>query len=452
MEDQPGRLGSQRSSVSLTCFSASRATGRVFPGPGRLVRHASPSRNLRVPHETYDSFISSPANQGCMEGSRSGGVRAVILLSAAILVASAAALVPPAHTRFGTPDVHSLATSVRLGYNGVSPFEIFLNWTPSQDTCFQYMALQMATAGASGPFVSLDNYTGPFTQAFIDNAWQLNGPTLTANTTYWWRVLDGDCNGVAASNVLEVKQPPVARLTVNRTSKTSVELHWTNAAKYSQIVIFQRYEVYVRVGSGPTLLNRTIKEVGNRSLTFTGLSQSTNYMFVVATVDGCSICGGMDPNTTTDSNLVQVSALAALGASVSASASPTVGAPVTLTCTSSGGAGPYAYAWSFGDGSQGTGSPTTHTYTRAGTVNATCTVTDVFGDTASDTTAISIQVATSPPPPSPPSSTPTTPGVDARALGLIGVAIGAVAAIAFLLLRRRKRGSARPPGPAQPGP
>lgn len=385
-----------------------------------------------------------------MEGFRSGGMRAAVLLVAAVFVVSAAALVPPARPRSGASDVHSLATSVRLGYNGVSPFEIFLNWTPTRDTCFRYMALQMATAGASGPFASWYNYTGPFTQMFIDNSWQVNGPTLDANTTYWWRVMDGDCNGVAASNVLEVKQPPVARLTVHLTSETSVELHWTNAAEYSPIVTFQRYEVYVRVGSGPTVLNRTIKDAGNRNLTFTGLDRSTDYAFVISTVDGCGICGGMDPNTTTSSNLVQVSMPAALGASISTSASPTVGAPVTLTCTASGGSGPYAYAWAFGDGSQGSGSPTTHTYTQTGTVTATCTVTDLFGSTASDTAPISIQAATVPPPSGPPSSTPPAPGVDLGTLGVIVVAIGAAGAVAFLLLRRRKRRLTNPSGPAPP--
>jgi PKD repeat protein len=60
-------------------------------------------------------------------------------------------------------------------------------------------------------------------------------------------------------------------------------------------------------------------------------------------------------------------------------------APVTVTFTGSvtGGTAPFGYSWVFGDGSTAAGQNPIHTYTTAGTYNATLTVTDASGHSAS---------------------------------------------------------------------
>ncbi len=48
------------------------------------------------------------------------------------------------------------------------------------------------------------------------------------------------------------------------------------------------------------------------------------------------------------------------------------------------------YSWNFGDGSSGSGEMTTHSYTQTGTYNLTLSVTDDAGDSATDTTKVTI--------------------------------------------------------------
>src|SRR5262249_53934710 len=84
---------------------------------------------------------------------------------------------------------------------------------------------------------------------------------------------------------------------------------------------------------------------------------------------------------------------------VSMSASPQVGtAPVTVNFNSSASSpngSIVANNWDFGDGQTGTGAAVTHTYTAAGNFTARVTVTDSAGMTASASTAITINPASS---------------------------------------------------------
>lgn len=57
------------------------------------------------------------------------------------------------------------------------------------------------------------------------------------------------------------------------------------------------------------------------------------------------------------------------------------------------------FLWSFGDQSTGMGMKTTHTYTMAGTHNVTLTVEDAKGNSAKDTTIVTVEASSSPQPP-----------------------------------------------------
>ncbi len=78
---------------------------------------------------------------------------------------------------------------------------------------------------------------------------------------------------------------------------------------------------------------------------------------------------------------------------VTAQADPQSGlAPLTVsfTCTATGINLPYRYSWDFGDGQVSTLQNPSYTYTRGGTFEATCKVTDADGDSA--TGSVTIQV------------------------------------------------------------
>jgi PKD repeat protein len=94
-----------------------------------------------------------------------------------------------------------------------------------------------------------------------------------------------------------------------------------------------------------------------------------------------------------DSATIQVSpaTIDHLITKVTVTATPTSGtAPlsVSFTCAATGGDAPLSYQWSFGDGFQSWTQNPTHVFTSADTYVATCTVTDVDGDTGSGSATI----------------------------------------------------------------
>ena len=61
---------------------------------------------------------------------------------------------------------------------------------------------------------------------------------------------------------------------------------------------------------------------------------------------------------------------------------------VSFTCTATGGDAPIGYHWSFGDGASSASQNPSHTYAIAGVYTATCTATDVDGDTISGSASV----------------------------------------------------------------
>ncbi len=109
-----------------------------------------------------------------------------------------------------------------------------------------------------------------------------------------------------------------------------------------------------------------------------------------------------------------------------APASPQAGQTITFTANPSGGAGPYTYSWDWGDGTpSGSGLNPSHVYANAGTFTVTLTTSDSMAHTATTSKPVLVTAA---------------PGSSAAlVLGLSGAAIVGAAAVAFLILRRRKK-------------
>ncbi|MFW6119022.1 MAG: PKD domain-containing protein [Planctomycetota bacterium] len=120
-----------------------------------------------------------------------------------------------------------------------------------------------------------------------------------------------------------------------------------------------------------------------------------------------------DDDGATDSAAVTITVESANEAPVaSASATPTSGtAPLEVNfdgSASSDGDGTITqYTWDFADGSTGSGATVSHIYSEAGTYDATLTVVDNYGTSASDTVTVTVETPNSPPTASV-SATPTS--------------------------------------------
>src|SRR5437867_779049 len=122
------------------------------------------------------------------------------------------------------------------------------------------------------------------------------------------------------------------------------------------------------LGAGPTV-SHTYTSTG----TFTATCTVTDLLLGVAT----------------DSKNVVISP----NPSVTASVNHNLAAPGTqlrFDAASSGADGSYSFAWDLGDRSPGSGAPTAHAYSQAGSYQATVTLTDGNGGTASDSTSVTI--------------------------------------------------------------
>jgi PKD repeat protein len=101
-----------------------------------------------------------------------------------------------------------------------------------------------------------------------------------------------------------------------------------------------------------------------------------------------------DDNGDSANSTVEITVLDNSVPQVSVTASPTTGVVptnVSFSSTINGGDAPFTYQWNFGDGSPTSDvSDPSHSYTTAGSFNATLTVTDNNGDTASDSVQIDI--------------------------------------------------------------
>jgi PKD repeat protein len=120
------------------------------------------------------------------------------------------------------------------------------------------------------------------------------------------------------------------------------------------------------------------------------------------------------------------------GLGLTASLSATAGAaPLTVTCVSTvtGGLGPpYQFRWSFGEGAVATAENTTHTFGSSGRYNVTLNVTDPGGDSAMMNWTVTV--------------TPGATGFPSVVFLVVGAVVGAGAALAAVVSRRRSPGGA----------
>jgi PKD repeat protein len=260
---------------------------------------------------------------------------------------------------------------------------------------FSSFEIEDSTFSSSGPWNFMANIT-------VETDLSTYFVGLSPGQTYYWQETEwANFFGVyvnAISNTLEVHQPSTVSLSYTTPSDSSVSLSWTNSAQYFGQIGFQSYTVLESINGGSFSSIDSITLPSTTSYLANGLSASTNYSFKVQTTDNRS--------QSTYSNVVAPTTAAELTASSSSSqTSVDVGQTLSFTCSAAGGTTPYSsYTWSFGDGTTGSGASVSHSYSQAGTQEATCTVQDAHGSSASSPpTTITVY---SDPVPTTPSATP----------------------------------------------
>jgi len=260
-----------------------------------------------------------------------------------------------------------------IGYSGLGPTTISLNWTESVGLTFGGYVLQNSTDGSSwATFANIPDKTN--TSIYISG--QVPG------ATNWWQVIVYDPLS-QYSNQLKITQPSIASLSYTQQTATSGQLNWDNNAAYGGFVSFASYQLMKAVNGGSFAPTAKITDVSSLSDVVTGLAPSTGYSFYLNTTDQCNGCSNARPSSSL-SNTVTIGTPGPLASSVRASPI-TVDAsePANFVCTGAGGAPPYTYSWTFGDGGSGTGANPSHAYNAPGIMDVVCTVTDSFGTIAS---------------------------------------------------------------------
>ena len=312
----------------------------------------------------------------------------LVLLTAAITLAPplfSAGIVPRQHN----PRAVHLASTATLGYAGVGPNTISLNWTQSSDTSFQAYVLQRYSTLLSGWETIANLLYRTNTTFFVSGQ--------DANAIGLWQITYQNTTGFQNSNTLSVTQPSVASLSYSQPTSTSMLLQWNNNAKYGGLLHFSSYQVMESINGGTYFVRASYSSFDSLSYVVSGLSPSTNYSFYLNTTDEC--IGSGCPTGSLSSSLSKIVTISTPGALVAiAHASPVtldVRELASFICTSGGGAPPYVYSWTFGDGSSGTGASPSHTYNAPGMMNVVCTVTDGFGN-ISDAKPIALPVYVDP--------------------------------------------------------
>jgi chitodextrinase len=270
-----------------------------------------------------------------------------------------------------------LTSPTTLGYGGVGPTTISLNWTENSDLSFHEYVLQRYSSILSG-WETIANLLYRTNTTFFQVG-------QDSNTSGLWWVIYQDTAGSQYSNTLNITQPPVSSLSFSQPTSTSAQLRWDNNAKYGGLLSFESYQLMESIDGGTYYAATSITSVNSLSYTASGLSPSTSYSFYLNTTDQCM--GNGCPNASFSSSLsntVTVSTPGPMAASAHAShITVDAGEPTNFVCTSAGGASPYTYSWTFGDGSSATGASSSHTYNGPGAMDAVCTVTDSLGTIAS---------------------------------------------------------------------
>ena len=271
-----------------------------------------------------------------------------------------------------------------LGYSGITPTSISLNWTLSPDPNFAQYVIQKSNETAIGPYETVVNIGDVATTSYFASG-------LTPGETEWWLVsYYNESIRYKISNVLEVTQPSLASLSYSMKGPTTVELAWNNNAKYGGLVSFDSYQLIESVDGGTPFPITAINRVETLNFTSEDLTPGTNYSLYLNTTDECSSCS---PPLFSGSASNAIMVIVSGSLSVSASPPPQfvdVGTRVSFTCAASGGAPPYSYSWRFGDGWSGIGATPIYTYTTSGTMSAICTATDALGVTAESGITVSV--------------------------------------------------------------
>jgi hypothetical protein len=324
-------------------------------------------------------------------------VVAVVLLGTSVVALSGRSPAPTAGTigSLARVEVKPAATGAfALGYDGITPAAISLNWTASTASEFQNYSVYESNVSALGPW--------RFVTAIANEATTTVGvANLDPGGTYWWNVtaystsLLGLGGTVAAnSTILSQTQPTLAYLVSPANTTTSINLTWTNNASYGGVLSFGSYRVWeVDNGVNSTYANLTI--VTDNLTKVSPLNTGQSYWFYVDTYDACSDCVPSGYSVT-ESNVIHSGTATALNGVVTATRT-TVDARqlVGFTCTPSGGTPPYTFGWNFTNGSSFPAGPgtTSHSFPK---VNLTgefvrCQITD-HGGTRYVTPAVSIVV------------------------------------------------------------
>ena len=228
---------------------------------------------------------------------------------------------------------------------------------------------------------------------------------LAPGSEYWWNVTAYAVAGLLTppsttpSNVLAVGQPLAAQLSSPSNTSTSVQLNWTNSARYGGGLSFGSYAIEVVQGHSTTLY-ANVTSRATLGADVTGLTSGASYSFYVETFDRVGGCGGATPTyTVTPSNTVTAGTPAPLYVTV-ASARPSVdvGQADAFACTPSGGLPPYTFGWNFTNGSSvfvSEPSATSHAYATPAPsgVTVTCEVKDHASSTLTAATTVFVDPA-----------------------------------------------------------
>jgi len=277
----------------------------------------------------------------------------------------------------------TLPATDSLGCDGLGPTTIGLTWGQSIfGTVFTDYRVQQSTFGPNGPWTTMDTISSVSnTTDYFAN--------LSPNTTYWWQVAYDNQILSTTTNVVDVTQPSVARLSYVQSPDTTYKFAWNNNANYAGSESFESYQLEESVNGSSYAVDQTISSPTTLDYTVI-LATTTAYSFYLVTTDQCSTCSS-PAISSTNSNVVNFTSPELLTAAASVSpVSADARIPVTFSCNAAGGVGPYSYSWSIGDGTTATTQIVTHAYAIPGTMIINCTVTDSLQSTALGITSATI--------------------------------------------------------------
>ncbi len=308
--------------------------------------------------------------------------------TALILLIALAALVPiltsAGNNRVETPRTTIEAPTAKLGYAGIDPTAVSLNWTRSTDsTFFEYTIRE--SFNISNGFETVANIQNRSTTSYY-----ASGQVPEGNE--WWQIIYRNQSKSQSSNPLEVTQPPVASLSYSMLGSTSIELAWNNKATYGGLISFNSYQLMGSISGRANSSVAVIRDVNTLSYKVIDLAPTSEYSFYLNTTDQCEGCSPPSLSSTI-SNIVNVNTPPLLAASANAYPSTIdAGQSLTITAVAANGSGGYTYSWAnLPQGCRGEDiASITCTPSSSGTYEVTVTVTDSTGETTTASTTITI--------------------------------------------------------------